>query len=365
MFSISKDILYYPTIEFQNEDFQWLWRASLLWDKVYRIVPDGYNLNEAINIQEICSTGEIGIPLSPKSYSVKASQEFMSNLENRHWQAAALEFCTDDIEKYEEYTRLHKEKVDVSLRNLMLLNNNTFEDDDWLYVSKEISNHYMIYLATEIARKNNLSLNTNNRDVWTASTFFLNDGKVQEGFFPGDDYTEDSKTALAPVLINNIFPTNILDIPAKKILEFRTKRKDERRQFNQALDTFCDKLTQTDDPQILNQIWEDERKDIEDALIEYKKSMDILKVIEWGGYLTSLITITTDALGYTSYNTNVIRGITSAGIGIGLITGVLEKKFTASSSPYLYLFEACSLAPSGFKNYNINLYNKMEEFISD
>lgn len=337
----------------------------MLWDKVYRIVPDGYNLNEATNIQEICSTGEIGIPLSPKRYSVKASQEFINNLEDGHWQAAALEFCTDDIEKYEKYTRLHKEKVDVSLRNLMLLNDNTFEDDDWLYVSKEMSNHYMIYLATEMARKNNLSLNTNNTDVWTASTFFLYDGKVQEGFFPGDTYIEDSKSALAPVFINNIFPTNILDIPAKKILEFRTKRKDERRQFNQAFDTFCDKLSQTEDPQILNQIWEDERKEIEYAFTEYRKSMDILKVIKWGGYLASLITITTDALGYIDNNTNVIRGMTSAGIGIGLITGTLEKKFTPSSTPYSYLYEACSLAPSGFKNHNNNFYKKMEEFIND
>src|SRR6266576_3973995 len=32
--------LYYPTIEFQ--DYAWLWSASLLWDRIYRIVPKGY-----------------------------------------------------------------------------------------------------------------------------------------------------------------------------------------------------------------------------------------------------------------------------------------------------------------------------------
>jgi hypothetical protein len=53
---MSKDILYYPTIEFQVNDYPWLWMASILWDKVYRIVPDGYDLHEPRNIREICSS---------------------------------------------------------------------------------------------------------------------------------------------------------------------------------------------------------------------------------------------------------------------------------------------------------------------
>lgn len=362
---MSKDILYYPTIEFSINDYEWLWRAALLWDKVYRIVPDGYNLNEPPNIQEICSTGEIGIPLCPRKYSATASKKFINKLDNRDWQAAALEFNVDDIDKYEQYTRLHKDKVDVSLRNLMLLSPETVEDDEWLYVSKEMANHYMIYLATEIAKANNLSLNTHNPDVWTASTFFIHDGKVQEGFFPGNSYVESSRAALAPVIVNSIFPDNILDITPKQIIEFRSKRKDERKQFHQAFDLFCDKLSQATDPQILNQIWEDEKKEIEYALTEYKKSMDILKVIKWGGYISSLVTIATDALGYTNFNTSVIQGITTAGLGIGLLTGKLEKKFTPSATPYSYLSEARSLAPSRFKDYNYVLYRKIEEFIND
>lgn len=362
---MDKNILYYPTIEFNVNDYEWLWRAALLWDKVYRIVPDGYALHEPPNIQEICSTGEIGIPLSPRRYSATASKKFIKKLDNRDWQAAALEFHIDDIEKYKQYTRLHKDKVDVSLRNLMLLNPEVLEDDDWMYVSKEMSNQYMIYLATEIAKKNNLSLNTHNPDVWTASTFFVHDGNVQEGFFPGECYVESSKAALAPILVNNIFPCNILDITPKQIIEFRSKRKDERRQFHEAFDLFCDKLSQATDPKILRQIWEDERKEIEYALTEYKKSMDILKVIKWGGYITSLITVATDVLGYTDFNTNVIQGISSTGIGIGLLTGTLEKKFTPKATPYSYLSEARSLVPERFGEYNYFLYRKMEEFIND
>lgn len=362
---MEKDILYYPTIEFNKDDYEWLWRAALLWDKVYRIVPDGYHLNEPRNIQELCSTGEIGIPLCPRIYSADASKKFIKQLESGDWQAAALEFDIDDVEKYRQYTRLHKDKVDVSLRNLLLLNPEIFEDSDWIYVSKEMANHYMIYLATEIAQLNNLSLNTHNPDVWTASTFFLNNGKVQDGFYPGGNYTESSQAALVPIFINNLFPDNILDVTPQQIIEFRSKRKDERKQFHQALDLFCDKLSQATDPKILNQIWEDEKKEIEYALTEYRKSMDILKVVGWGGYVSSLITIATDALSYTDLNFNILKGITSAGIGIGFLTGILEKQITPKPTPYSYLSEALTLVPDSFKDYNYYLYRKMEEFIND
>ena len=42
--------LYYPTIEFANKE--WLWNACLLWDKVYRIVPEGYIPNDRDEITE-------------------------------------------------------------------------------------------------------------------------------------------------------------------------------------------------------------------------------------------------------------------------------------------------------------------------
>ena len=33
---MSNSILYYPTIEFRHEDYQWLWNAALFADKIYR-----------------------------------------------------------------------------------------------------------------------------------------------------------------------------------------------------------------------------------------------------------------------------------------------------------------------------------------
>jgi len=118
---LTSRILYYPTIQFKQEHYRWLWSASLLWDKIYRIVPEGYVLNEPRNITELCETGDIGIGINPKDYSAQVAQEFMGKLENKAWEASALMFHNDDINEYKEYCRLHKDKVDVSLRNTFFL----------------------------------------------------------------------------------------------------------------------------------------------------------------------------------------------------------------------------------------------------
>ena len=109
---MSNSILYYPTIEFRHEDYQWLWNAALFADKIYRIVPPGYKLNEPRNIRELCSTGEIGIPLSPVPYSKEASEEFSKFMDENHRKAAALSLIEDDET---EYIRIHSSKMDVKL----------------------------------------------------------------------------------------------------------------------------------------------------------------------------------------------------------------------------------------------------------
>ena len=44
-------ILYYPHIEFQNE--AWVKSCLLLWNHVYRIVPEGYTPNDSDEIKAL------------------------------------------------------------------------------------------------------------------------------------------------------------------------------------------------------------------------------------------------------------------------------------------------------------------------
>lgn len=361
---MSNQILYYPTIQFQEQDYNWLWRASLLWDRIYRIVPENYILKEPSNIQELCSTGEIGIPLSPNRYSKEASAEFMRSIKKRAWHAAALEFNHAEIKEYEIYCRLHRTKVDVALRELMLMSQDAYEENDWLNIPRGIANQYMIFLATEIASRNSLSLYTYNPDVWATSTFFMNPNTIQDNFYPGSDYIEDSRAALVQVFFKDIFPQNILGLPASKILEFRAKRADERAALQTAIDDFCNRLSLASDPKILEQIMNDEKAKVEDALANYRRSMDMMRVVQLGGYIAALTTLGTDVMGYTSLNSHVIQGLTTAGIGIGLLTGVLEKRMRPHQTPYSYLSSIKDLSADCFNECNY-LYRKIEEFIND
>jgi hypothetical protein len=61
--------LYYPSIEFA--DPQWLWASSLIWDRIYRIVPNGYAPEDSENIRKLSETGEIGIPIHPDKYAFR------------------------------------------------------------------------------------------------------------------------------------------------------------------------------------------------------------------------------------------------------------------------------------------------------
>ena len=81
--------LYYPYIEFA--DPRWLWTAALVWDKVYRIVPDDYTPQDSDNVKALCADGDIGIPIRPRAYAKDVAMEFMLKLHKKEWQAAALE----------------------------------------------------------------------------------------------------------------------------------------------------------------------------------------------------------------------------------------------------------------------------------
>lgn len=360
-----KDILYYPTIEFQPKDYHWLLISSLLWNRIYRIVPGGYALKESKEIQELCSTGEIGIPLSPGRYSKDVAKEFESKLSSGEWNADALIVYKETAEEHAEYCRLHQDKVDVVLRNTLFADYIN-ENEEWLYLPEDMVNLYMTYLATHMAAENKLSLNTHNCDIWTASTFFLYDNKIQAFFLPGDVHYEPSQEALASILIKDIIPSNITALKPKDILKFREKRKDEREQFLQAIDSFSEKLTGVKEPSIFKDIINEESKKVEYALNEYKKSMDMLKVIKWGGYISGLIALGVDALGYTGNNANTIQKLTTAGLGIGLITGLAEAKFVKNRNiPYSYLTSMKKILPDNFNDHNYYLYRQIEEFIDD
>ena len=354
--------LYYPTIEFQN--FPWLWSAALLWDRIYRIVPKSYEPDDPENLQILKETGEIGIPIYPDSYTKDVAEKFLNKIDAGEWQAAALEF---DIP--EAYARLHQDKVDVELRNMIIAKGKATAHDEWLNVPIEFEALYMTYLAEQISIKNNLQLLSDSAAAWTGSTFFKYDGEIED--FPIDEQTQQ----LATLVIRDFIPQNILDIRPQDLIKFREKYRDERQRFIKAIRDTAKTISECDDETVYNDRLEDLKKDIECALSDYRGSMKALNIAGWTGIKSlsfPVVTKVATAIGGKDLDVSTLLVISALGIGLGLVSGFSDwkekRRKLEKDSDYSYLMHLHRNWKGSARynhDYNYFLCREMEEFIND
>lgn len=352
--------LYYPTIEFT--DPQWLWSASLFWDRIYRIVPKGYAPADSRNVVELCDNGEIGVQINPDNYSAAVADEFLNKVREHHWHAAAL-----SMNYNEEYDRLHSDKVDVRLRQMIISKGGKESKDKWLHVPNGFASHYMIYLASHIANKNKLNLITDVSPAWTATTYYTFDDDLKSYFI------DELPNVLASIIVREFVPTNLLDIRPKDILAFREKRRDERRRFVQAVRNAAPNLSNCKDPVVVKGILEDVKKDITSSLDEYKRSMDILKVKNWTGLKTISFPAAAPVMNMIMpLGTTQLAILSTTGLALGVLAGIAALKGDAqkliNECEFSYLismrkeWKKCSLHGG---DYNAVLNDHIEEFIND
>lgn len=226
-----KNALYYPHIAFR--DPRWIKAMALYYDNVYRIVPRDISPNDPEELKALLEEGSIGKKINPAEYSKNASEEFLNKA--HEWRAAALTYEDFAFEDEELITRLHTEKTDKRVRELF--REAGFQsDNDWMYVPTAIASNFMLYMASEIASKNDLSLITSDWGAWTGSSYFGIDGRVNDFITTiGKDEIATEGFGLFGLLINELTPINISEIPSEKIVEFRQKRKDEINQFRHCI----------------------------------------------------------------------------------------------------------------------------------
>ena len=109
--------LYYPTIEFANKE--WLWNACLLWDKVYRIVPEGYIPNDRDEIRTLIEDKSVIANIAPEKYATEIFEDFIKVMDKSKWACALSEADYMD----NNYVKLHEGKADVQLRELLIAGN--------------------------------------------------------------------------------------------------------------------------------------------------------------------------------------------------------------------------------------------------
>ena len=267
---MNNHVLFYPTIEFQ--DFEWLWRESLLYDRIYRIVPRSYHLNEPRNIRELCEGGEIGAPIYPDAYSAEVGRAFMEKIESDAWTAAGISFHPGEVDR----GLLHEEKCDEALRRMIIARTGALPEDGFLPVSREFAATYMTFLARNIAERNMLEVVTDSLHAWTAAAYFQHDGQMEM-------YGEPFQTHLAAIILSDFLPSEILQIKPNDILEFREKFRDERHNFMDAIKKAAQDISQCRDPEIVKDLVSDVKKEVDSKTKELQKALFYLNVKEFCG----------------------------------------------------------------------------------
>lgn len=351
--------LYYPQIEFG--DYRWLWSAALVWDKIYRIEPEDFTPEHPENVRVLCDGGDIGVPIRPKDYAKTVAEEFMTQINTGKWQAAALE-----KNQVKEYARIHHDKIDVQIRQMLISSGRAASHDQWLYVPEDFEKLYMTYLATKIAQQNNLQTVSDTSGAWAGLTYF-NHGQMDT---ENDDH--HLPFTLASLIIGNYVPSNITDITPHALLDFRTKYADERRNFVRAMKSAASQLANCHDATVAKDVLHDIQKDVEASAADYRRSMEILNAKAFAGCAAVSLPMSTPVLGkllLLDPLSAIILGTTV--LAIGGIAGVAalkqQGKRLRRESDFSYLVHAERTFPQRTDALNVpgGLRYDLNQFIND
>ncbi|TWH47981.1 DUF6236 family protein [Sporomusa sp. KB1] len=367
-----KNALYYPHMTFQNPS--WLKAMAMYYENIYRIVPDNIIPDDPEELQSLLEDSSIGKMLNPIRYAKATAHLFLKKKEN--WNASAL-IGDDEEEKEKNFIRVHEDKTDISVRKLFL-SLGYQETDSWIDLPIGLASNYMLFLATEIAKKNKLDLITDSWAPWTATTYFNVDGNIDEFLLPcgvgGYSENIDDPFALFCLLIGEITPINIHEIPAEKIVAFRDRRRDEISNFRNKVEELYEELQSLDDPVVRYDSIINKVKELEKAKREYQDSADIIKAKKWFG--ASFMGFPAPLALGSVFNIPVSQIVTLAAtsIAIGGLFNIKNSKVELNKlkkdNPASLLVEI----ERSFKQYtrfrgvgdmNHHAYNCMEEYIND
>jgi len=334
--------LYYPTIEFRNK--AWLWNACLLWDKIYRIVPQDYKPDDLFEVQQIIGNSDIISNLNPSTYANEISLDFIEGLKSNRWPSAALSYTTPDS----NYVRLHEGKADIQLKKLLI---SSQKDEEGFYnVSQEFASAYMMYLANYMAKKNNLYLSTESDFSWICSNFFEYEGKLDDDVNRGEDLTP-----LATLTFSDFIPYGLENIPVVDLLRFREKSRDERKHFFLQMKYLSEKIITVNDPHIIEDIFNENIRDFQKSKADYCKRMRDIKIEGFYGVKTVMFPLVSiGASAFTSLPTNVSIILNLCGICCGVIGGIWD-----------YNRKTCTEKPKHIANYLIQLQHKLPHYYND
>ena len=348
----ANSILYYPHIEFQNE--AWVKSSLLLWDHVYRIVPEDYTPIDSDEIKALVDADLVrNIKLDDKDRE-DTFDEFLrlcDKLDNRL--PAGLIPSDED--------RIHPDKIDNRLYPYLDLIGEHFIDEfRWLHLSKELARGYMFKLSQVVARIRNLNRGTDDLDAWSITPFFCENANFGE--FLQDP---DAKGFFCSVTLEDVVPENIGGVSSHDLISFVNNRKNERKLLREKFNDFTSHLAMISNLDHAGQIEMDFVNELMESKEEYRKSMDKWKDIPALAVSTG-VPVSLTALGtFAPIPGNPFSLLRIAG---SLVMGAIcsyadfyraKKRRDPSYSSYLIGIDKLC------KNVTRESYTRLEEFIND
>lgn len=335
-------ILYFPKIEFQKEDYDWLVRVSLFWDEIYRIVPADYEPQDDSFIKELSKDGEVGIGRYlgyTDDYGLRedACDRFLTD-----YQVFFTTYKYEFPEWENDVVRLHRNKADFHLFHTLsdygLISK---RGEGWYYVPRVFADAYMSYLAEAVANERDMSIATPDSISWLSSC------GLGSNSHPSYDRHNYKKSTMLPFYIGDILPLNTNIIPASKILDFRKNYHDERQNFMQTLQQFTQSMARASCEEEMVDLWNRECNRLDAAIKDFKSSARILGAIRWGGQLLAAVPILFDVIGIQQ---NPLLQI-GALVGGGCLQKFIGKKTVQKTNAYSYLFKIQELDPRAVRHY--------------
>lgn len=262
--------LYYPTIEFQNEAF--LKRSLLYWDNIKRIVPNGYSPNDSDLVKELVDAGMIkNINVDLGTLNVVANK--FLNVVNSNMRPAGLGLNSYDLRgDYSTVTKIHQSKIYYVLRDIFEEMGLKTDNYGFIRMSNDLAGYYMLTLSNEIARKRQIPMATDSREIWDITPTFIENANISE-----TSSDTDGVKCLTSMAITDILPKNVDSLTARDLIKISQSNRDARASLREHIGDVIDRIQTIECEEEALEELKDLRKNIDNEKKEFKSSLKFWK----------------------------------------------------------------------------------------
>lgn len=239
---LKSEVLCFPHIEFL--DATWLKGALCVWDRVHRIVPDGYTPRDSDEVKEAINEGLVADLRLTAGDLAHARSTFTDFLARKSVLPHALD------PKGHLTTAVHRGKIDDQLREEFgQLVGHVHQRDEWLEIPRGIANGYLLYLAQSVATRRGMPKITDSDAMFVAMQYFATKREFKELV-----YDVNGCDASAVVALRTILPGGLEWAPMERVLRFHKASRDGRAALRCAFEKLAEELAAVEEPAYVGDI---------------------------------------------------------------------------------------------------------------